>query len=257
VTGRLLGPGGTPLDDGVVETERFYPGAVKERSSLANQAYVLYLEAGTYDFVAIPAPAYPGIPAVRFRGIPIASDTTIDFPLEGHPVDGTVTGDLGAPLGDTSVSADGILAYAATRTGPDGRYRLYLPTGNYVVQVRPGFTNRNTLARRYGSVAVGAPSTLDFDLSGTRWTGTVRSTMDGSPLASVDVSARELGTGFEAGATSGPSGNFLLVLRPYSTYDILLSSGIVGVVQRTIVGVPAANDSTFDLYVEPAPPVAP
>ncbi len=261
VQGRLIGPGGNPIDAGTVEALGDAPGVfVAVTSALVAQRYKLFVPAATYYFRVEASPAYPGLPSLAIGGIPVAADTTIDFSVDGNRISGIVTIDGSTPLIDAGVTAYGATAQAfevraSNRTAADGSYSVYLPAGAYGWEVIPGITARFVARRYFSGGSITAPQTMDFDLSGVDWSGTVRDTSTGSPIGSVDVMAVDRSRSYvSATSTSDPAGQFHLVLEPNRPYDIRLSSSIVGIAPKTISNVAAGNDSTFDLYVEPAAP---
>jgi len=252
VTGRLIGPGGAALSYGEVYAYGG-PPYVSARSRLRNGFFSFLLPAGSYSFDANPTSANPGIPAIRYAGVEFASDTTIDLSVDGLEVSGTVFGPGGVPVGrNVTVYAQAPRAWCSVSTGPDGRYLLHLPAGEYEFRVLPA--DGYIMGLLYPGTIVTVPQTLDFDLSGVEWTGTVRLTTTNQPVPSVSISARGLRWPDVAGTSTDQAGQFRLVVRPNGFYDIRLSSGTPGIVSREIQGVQALNDSTFDLYVAPATP---
>jgi len=158
VSGRMIGPGGTPLASGHV----FVLGSTNTmRADLRAGAFSMMLPRDSYVFWANPDAGYVGVPRVRYDGIAVASDTTIDLSVDGHAVAGTVTGPGGTPLGGAWVSAYTTTASAYAPTATDGTYRLYLPTREYTFRVESP-----EIGVQYPPILIDAPRTLNFDLSG-------------------------------------------------------------------------------------------
>jgi hypothetical protein len=101
---------------------------------------------------------------VKYEGITVSSDTTIDLSLDGHFVNGTVTGPGGLPLYGAIVNATAPNASASSYTTSIGTYGLHLPTGEYVFTVTPP-PGADSLATLVSSpIFIDAPRTLDFSL---------------------------------------------------------------------------------------------
>jgi hypothetical protein len=221
-------------------------------STLRDQRYRLFLPRGEYRFTATPPPSALGLPTTRTDPIMIAADSTIDLSVTGNPVSGSVL--LGAiPLAGATVLAQSGDVSARDTTRSDGSYTLFLPSGNYSFRVYPGREDLYIMPRSYGA-SISGPQSIPLDLSGTDWTGTVRSATDSTVVPAVDVRAVD-SFSFDSGvSTTDMAGMFHVVLQSGRTFEIQLSSTSSGIIPRQIHGIPAGADSTFDLFVTPANP---
>jgi len=164
VSGRLIGPGNTTLDQGYL--------SIRSRTSTARAAvlsgsYTLLVPIDSVSIWANPTPIdyEAGIPHVRYDGIVASSDTTIDLSLDGYLVSGRATGPAGIPLygGWVAAEASDGTASAYMSIAMDGTYHLYLPTREYVFTVYTGSRGNGTHV--YPPLLIDAARTLDFDLS--------------------------------------------------------------------------------------------
>jgi len=128
------------------------------------RVYTLLLPGGTFDFWAKPNEGYWGVPRVKFAGITVAADTTIDFACDGHFVQGVVRDTYGSVQHGAIVSATAPGAAAWNYTDSNGFYGLHLPNGVYefLVTPPPGADTLGTLGTL--GVNITAPRTLDFRL---------------------------------------------------------------------------------------------
>jgi hypothetical protein len=133
-------------------------------AELRNGAYSLLLPAGTYDVWANPNEGYWGVPRVKHEGIIVSADTTIDLAVDGHFVEGTVTGPGGSIQYGAVVSATAPGASAWNYTDSNGRYGLHLPDGEYAFLVTPPPGGDTLGALHTLGVIITAPRTLDFQL---------------------------------------------------------------------------------------------
>ncbi len=254
VDGRLIGPGG-PINDGSVRVlgATNLTFLISAESPLSGQRYRLFIPAGGYWFTATPSPRYRGLPTVRTDPVTITADTTIDLAVSGNPVDGTIT--LGAAsLGGAIVYARNGDVSVRDTTGADGTYLIYLPTGSYGFTGYPGEANRFIVPKTLGPISISGAQTIPLDLSGTQWSGTVRSATDSSAIGAVDVRAAQWYTYDSAVSTTDFSGQFRLIVQAGKTYDLALASASAGIAPFRITGIQAGSDSTFDLFVQRAGP---
>jgi len=250
VTGTVRGPGAAPLSAGSLLASSEYTST---RAEIVGGRYTFLLPEGTYRFSIDPRQLGTGVPEVAFPGIDVVADSTIDFSVDGNLVSGTVMGPGGLPLEAAWVYADGVNASATSQTAADGTYRLYLPSRDYRFYVDPG---RGYIATRsYGPTLVTAPRTLDFDVSGVEWSGTVRNATTGEPLPQIEVRAfgRKISGGSYANWVTGADGLFRLVLERNTTYDLAVTPLDPHGPYVVFRSIPAVNDSTFDLLLPPAP----
>ena len=162
VSGRLIGPGNATLNDGYLS---ILSKMNTTRVAVPSGSYTLLVPPDTLSIWANPSPfGYEaGIPQVRYDGIAVSSDTTMDLSLDGHLVSGRGTFD-GIPLYGGWVSASSPTAQAYSAFAADGTYRIYLPTREYVFTVYTG--GRGDGTHVYPAILIDAPRTLNFDLSG-------------------------------------------------------------------------------------------
>lgn len=254
VQGRVIAPTGATLDSATVLAISDTPsefGNVVASTRYKNGIYSFFLPAGSYDFSGYPDEYASGYPNRRLNGISVAADTTIDIVLQGELLEGLVTGPDGMPLEGALVTASGQGIASRIRTGADGRYALYAPPGNYRFICDP---NEGYILDRISAVySIAGPTTHDFDLSGTEWTGTVRSSATNLPIPGVSAVATLFADSYNRAAvakTEG-AGQFRLVLEPNREYSLTFSeSGMIGL---TIPSIFAAADTTFDIVLDPTP----
>ena len=255
VTGRVIAPTGATLTDVYVYAaggDPFTGRYVDAASSTQSGAFSLLLPKGSYTF-GVYTTSTSGFPSRSLPGIPVQADTSFDIPLGGDLITGTVYGPGAVPLEGVLVTAQGQPGTVRARTASDGTYWLYARAGDYRFFCEPTGPNSYILPRVSTLRAIAGPATLDFDLSGVEWTGTVRSSATLSPIEGVGVSAALFADAFHrsASATTGPAGQFRLVLEPGREYSLSFYSP--GTADRTYPGFLAASDTTFDVLLDPAP----
>jgi hypothetical protein len=259
IQGRLLDPGGRPIPSGSIQASGRYPGGydVSMEAPVTNGRYTLFGPPSNYYFDPKPLPArFP-----RYHGISIfvPADTTIDFRLDGFQVVGKVV--LGGEVIDNAEvevvgPAYGSYPYftARDRTGRDGTFRVFVPSGRCSFSVKPGPAHA-FVARQDFDRTVTMAQTIRFDMSGTAWSGTLREKMTGSPVASVKVTAtQDRSDYFSASCVSDRRGRFRLALHPGLDYVLSLSSTKTRVESQPTPPIRAGNDSTFELKVGIANP---
>lgn len=253
VQGTVTIPGGAPLDSGSVQAydPRDYRTLVYV--PLVAGHYKMYLRPGVYTFFASPQFVVPsGLPQVIVPSVTVSADTTIDIALSGETVTGMVTLGPGVPMAGASVMAQGN-TLSTTITRADGSYPLYAPDGDYDWIVRPGTQNGNVMPSRQLGPGVSGPTTLNFDLTGVRWSGTVRWSADAQPVPSINVTA-QLDYDFTAMSTTDAAGHFDLIVRRGVRQTLYVNSPTKAIASQTFPGVLAGSDSTFDLLVSPPAP---
>jgi hypothetical protein len=224
-------------------------------SRLSKNQYTLFVPPSAYWFITEPGPAYlPRIERIGV-GIEVSSDTTIDFSADGNLATGRVL--LGStPLGHAEIEAVGsfkdLRMSARDKSKADGSYRMYLPNGEYTFWVKPGPASR-FIAPRFRDYEVTAPRTINLNLSGGEWEGTVRDSVTGAPVPSIQVMADGRSAGSAVSETDG-KGRFKLVLDPGRTYALSLSKNHGNTQLNRIPGVFAGRDSTFDILIRTPPP---
>jgi hypothetical protein len=181
------------------------------------------------------------------ENVSITGDTTIDIQLEGIPVSGNVLGPDGLPLEDAGVEA----GYAARiRTRIDGSYRLYVPSGTYRIWFRPPHPFY-IFPRVTDPIAITGPVSIDCDLRGVEWVGTVRRLGTGDPAPGVILIVTQVGDEFERGAAieSGPQGGFRFVLEPNHSYGLRVYDPVAGEYSTPVQDVAAIADTTFEILI--------
>lgn len=247
VTGRLTGPTGAPIDSGSVSAEGPAAPHGGVRAPLKNASYSFLLPAGIYSFYASDADHLSGLAGRSISGVAITADTTIDIELTGVPVSGHVYGPDGLPMDSIAV---GITYLATNLTKPDGSYQLYVPPGTYQVLFVPPYP-RYIFPRVTDPVVISGPTTIDGDLSGVEWTGTVRRTGTGEPAADVRIIVTQAGDELylSAAIKSGPQGEFRFVLEPGHAYDLETYDSTALYWTTRLHDVAATADTTFDILV--------
>lgn len=245
VTGSLTGPGGT-----VLPGARGYANGVGANGEVRvnSGTYSILLPAGSYEFYFSPG-SVMGLPEIRLTRIPVSRDTTIDIVIDGNLVAGTVSGPGGVPLAGAALSAYSDRAGVSGTTDIDGHYEMRIPTGAYSIRVSPPQA-LSYIANRQIATSVSQAMTLDFDLSGTRWSGFVRLASDSTPATGARLYANELGISTGAWTSSDATGRFQFVVRTGGLYRI---DGDYGISAYRVIPVQAVagSDSTFDIYLEP------
>jgi carboxypeptidase family protein len=254
VMGRVIGSTGTALTNAAIYAQATDPltRGVTAEGATGSGAFSLLLPAGTYTFLASPDP-YSGFPTRFLDDFSIRSDTTFDIPLGGDPVTGIVSGPGGVPLSSLLVSALGSRDAARDRTDSDGRYTLYVRPGGYHFRCQPTGTEAYIFPRISTLRAISSPTTLNFDLSGVEWTGTVRSSVTLLPINGVNAHASPYEDAYYrlAVTTTDAAGRFRLVLELGLEYNLSFHSP--GTADLTLPEFVAANDTTFDILLDPAP----
>lgn len=254
VEGRVFGPGGSPVRSGSIKAwgHGRDQREVALESKIVGGHYKMFVSQGEYYF-GTEAPAT--LPSVDGgQKVDISTDTTIDFSADGHLVTGRVVLGAGQPVPGAHVRVDGMAngqqISAHDEARPDGRYRVYLPSGGYQFLVTPGASDSFVVMQFFSLDSLSAARTLDLDMSGTEWHGTVRDTTTGLPLRSVRIVATSAAsTNISAVSVSDERGRFRLVLWPGQIYTVAMTSSKLRIAQKTISGTRANKDSTFDLFV--------
>jgi len=244
VTGALTGPNGTTLPG----AEVYASGTTLAQPRVESGHYSVLLPAGSYDFHFRPGYGVLGLPEILVE-LSVSRDTTLDVAIDGNVVTGTVTGPGGGPLAGAEIYASSEHATVTQGTDLNGHYEIRVPTGSYLIRVMPPDA-LSFIASRQAVIPVSSPMTLDFDLSGTRWSGFVRLASDSTPVAGARVFATEGGYAASASASSDATGRFQFVVRTGGVYQIQTYVGN-GSYHATPFSVEAGADSTFDIYLEP------
>jgi len=210
-------------------------------SEVIDGAYSLFIPEGTYTF-EVTGEDYQTI--FSTSSIPVHADTTLDLRLDRFPVKGFVRGANGNADEGAYVTAGGV----AVESDAAGRYALYPPPAG--IQVRCLSHDRSVLGRVAGPFTITDPTTVDFDLRGTSWAGTVRHQNTNEAAVDCFVAA-SVGAGNERRSAVdriSDTGEFHLTLEPDLAYDFEVwgDESRVRLYQQTLV---ATADTTFQLYV--------
>jgi hypothetical protein len=252
VTGHVLSPTGSVLDSGYVSV-----GGVDDQgndfyanSSFGSGAFSLSLPSGKYNFYGSARNLLSGYPGALVSNVTVVGDTTFDIELAGNLVSGVVRGPDGLPLGGVRVSASGESNGATAITNDAGAYSLYVPSGSYRFFLTPA---ANIFPRITNLYSLNGSAHFDFDLTSTRWSGTLRRTGSGDPIPGVLVAAWLFGDRYQraASATTDASGSFDLYLEPGLEYSLNASEG--NLTTHVSPGIIANVDTTFNITLDPAP----
>ncbi|MGE5180358.1 MAG: carboxypeptidase-like regulatory domain-containing protein [Bacteroidota bacterium] len=218
---------------------------------LAGTDREVFVPPGTYRMeMALTGTGYGYV--YQYRTVQVTADTTMDVSFSGYAVTTHVTGPGGAPVqgGEIYASSDNGVAHA--RLDANGAAILYLPAGTYRFSAYAATSN--VMGRVLPGVAVNGDASLNFDLSGTKWSGVVRRVSDGAPLGNMGVVAK---TSDNHGAYyyTNSDGAFDLVVQPGRLYTFAVIDGQNGNVLYRAYSVPAGADSTFDITVDPNAPL--
>jgi len=250
VTGTITGPNGASLSDATVGTAGVSGGEnVYAYARSAQGTYSLLIPAGVYDFQAAPGGyLQEGLPVIRSRGVPVLSDTTIDFALTGFAVTGTFSLSGGTPMIGAYLAATNDDVFAAARTGLDGTATLYLPAGNYEIR---GAAPSSSIAGPITIMkSIVADDALTFDFSGVRWDMTIRRASDNSFVTGAGAVVREAAEPRAAYGTTDLFGRVQFLVRPGRAYDLTVS-WIEGGYYRdaSVSNLFSAADTTFDISI--------
>ena len=250
VTGSVVDPNGNLLDNGGVSAQLKPPGQGYAASWLKQGSYSLLLPAGTYLFHAGAADYWSGFSPERRESVQIAADTTIDFHLGGILVSGKVLGPDGPPMEGVAVEARGENGYVQNRTAIDGGYRLYVPSGPYRLWFRPPHPFY-IIPRIVGPLTITAPISIDGDLSGIEWSGTVRRLGTNEPAPGISIAARMVDDDDQRAAAirTGLQGEFRFVLEADRRYDLTTYDPESGEQAVRLHGVAATADTTLEILI--------
>jgi len=252
VTGKVLAPNGALVDSGRVTAFLIAPGRSTAVSLLRQGSYSLLLPGGRYSFYAGAANYWSGFSPERKESVSIAADTIIDFQLDGIQVSGRVRGPDGLPMRDVAVRAQGANYSIQNRTAADGSYRLYVPSGLYRLWFSPPYPFF-IIPRVVGPLAVTVPTSIDEDLSGIEWTGSVRRSDTNEPAPGITVVVKVIEDGDEriAAIRTGPQGEFRFILEADRRYDLATSDPERRETVVRMQGVTATTDTTLRILIPP------
>ena len=246
VTGRVTGPSGESIDSGSVSAS--LQGSYDGASSPLNEGhYSLLLPAGTYSLVGSDANYWSGFPARRMGDVSIKADTTIDLQLIGIQVSGTVIGPEGLPMEGVAVEARYV---ARNHTNIDGTYRLYVPPGTYRIWFRPPYPFY-IFPRVTDSIPINSPVSIDGDLRGFEWAGTVRRLGTGDPASGITLGVTQVADELQrrGAIRSGSQGEFRFILEPGHSYNLSTYDPVTNERRIPLQGIAATSDTTFEIFL--------
>ncbi len=246
VTGRVAGPNGESIDSGYVRAS--LQGSYGDASSpLSEGNYSLLLPAGTYSLFGRDDNYWSGFPGRRMVDVPIRADTTIDLQLIGIQVSGTVIGPEGLPMEGVAVEAGYVVR---NHTNIDGTYRLYVPPGTYRIWFRPPHPFY-IFPRVTDSIPINNPVSIDGDLRGFEWAGTVRRFGTGDPASGIYLHVTQVADELHRGAAikSGSQGEFRFILEPGHSYNLSTYDPITYERRIPLQGIAATSDTTFEIFL--------
>lgn len=251
VTGRLLDPAGGVVTNGWVSARIEAPHPSSAVAHIEQGTFSLLLPSGSYALTGEVAGYFSGIPSRTISGVPIQSDTTFDVLLTGVPVQGSVTGPDGAPmpLAEVEIWPQRVL------TNDAGAYRIFAEPGVHAIRCFPPEDRSEVLWRTVARNLTG-PTTIDFDLRGIVWSGTVRFAGSLEPAEGHYVEALTLAPDNRvAWWRVGPAGDFKVILEANRIYDLHVRSPYSGDLDppEYAARFRATADTTFDILIPPPP----
>jgi hypothetical protein len=251
VTGRLLDPTGALVTDGWVSARIESPHPSDAVATIEQGTFSLLLPSGSYALTGQVRDYYSGIPSRTIPGVPIQSDTTFDLELTGVPVQGIVTGPDGTPMPLAEVE----IWPKRVRTNNSGAYRIFAEPGVHAIRCFPP-EDQNEILWRTVARNVTGPTTVDFDLRGIVWNGTVRfagslEAADGRYVEALTLAPDNRYAWWRV----GPAGDFKVILEANRTYDLHVRSPYAGDLDPPEYDARfrATADTTFDILIPPPP----
>jgi hypothetical protein len=252
VGGTVVGPPQANVDGAIVS---FWDRQVHEtiEARVTSGRYQAFLASGLYNIEVNPPSVVSGIPWRDGGQVDIASDTTLDFSLNGHPITGLATGPEGAPLPGATIYIQQLGVGAGANTNAQGEYVLYLPDGHYGCYAFPPVDSQYIFSRSFSEAAVGGPTTVDFPFVGVTWEGVVRDLATAAPVPAATVRVR--GVNYfglylgRAKSITDSSGKFRLSVESPERYDLMVTAAGYETLQLT--DLDAGADSVFDLVIVP------
>lgn len=243
VSGTATGPGGLPVAGFSLYAYRTDPFGFTSTQGVGG-TYRILLQPGPYEFGASPGSGAGGLPSLGFQATIPEQDTTINLDFGGHEVRVQVTL-FGVGIPSTYVTAYKPGVTNDVETDLQGEAVLYLPSGAYDFRVdtrTQGITGPDER-----SADIQGPATIPLDLSGVRWTGTVRRTADLGPVPHALVFVQEIGSERYGRTSTDASGTFEMIVRPGVLHNLWIQPGSGG--NYTVNGIASSADSTFDLSI--------
>jgi hypothetical protein len=251
VTGRVMTPNGSVVDSGCVYAVANDSTRSGTMSQTKEGSYSLFLPHGRYSLQGGTANYWSGFYPARQESVPIEADTTIDFRLGGISVSGVVLGPDGFPMRDAGVEARSNSRFIQQRTDADGHYQLYVPPDSYLVRFSPPHPFYIT-SRVVGPLTITEPTSIDANLSGTEWIGTVQREGTNEPVPGMIVLVGREGDDRMAAITVGPRGEFRFILETGQRYGFQVYDPVRRERRDMLEGVIASSDTAFTFFVPPA-----
>jgi hypothetical protein len=251
VTGRLLDPTGALVTNGWVLARIEAPHPSGAVAYIEQGTFSLLLPSGSYALTGEVAGYFSGIPSRTITGVAIQSDTTFDLELTGVPVQGTVTGPDGAPMPLAMVE----IWPQRVLTNDAGGYRMFTEPGVHAIRCFPPEEQSEILSRTAARLVTG-PTTIDFDLRGIVWSGTVRFAGSLEPAEGHSVWAETPPPDNRAAVSwIGPAGEFRVILEANRSYDLHVHPPAWGDLDlpEYAARFRATVDTTFDILIPPPP----
>ncbi len=253
ITGRVVAPNGALVDSARITASLIAPRYSRATSLLKRGSYSLLLPAGRYSFYAVAANYWSGFSPGRKESVSVTADTTIDFQLDGIQISGRVLGPDGLPMRDVAVMARGA-NYNYTvqkRTTTDGNYQLFVPPGSYRLWFRPPHPFF-IMPRVVGPMTITEPTSVDCNLSGIEWAGTIRRIGTNEPVPGITVLVKMI-EGDDQGAAilTGPQGDFRFILEADRRYDLATHDPENRETVVKVHGVTATTDTTLEILIAP------
>lgn len=212
-------------------------------SDVIDGAYSLFIPEGTHTFEIMDEQFAT---LLTTDGVPVHADTTIDFQFDRFPVRGTVSGADGKPDQGALIS----MGVVYGECDAAGRYVLYPPAGE--IRIFCSSHDPSVLDRMVGPMTVAGPTTVDFDLRGIVWTGTVlrQNTNEVPADCYVVASIGSVNERRSAFSRLSSNGAFQVTVEPGFAYDLDVwhEEPSALLYRQTFT---AASDTTFQLYVPP------
>lgn len=241
--GHVTGPDGTELANVRAQAYGPYPNSA---SYAGPSPFRLLLSPGVYH-LEVDAGYAIGLPTLDTTVVISDRDDSLAIALTGHLVSVHVTTSQSTPLPGSFVEASvaGYYAYVTASTDLNGDARMYMRSGGYTITVDPQIPGM--IPWGFFAVIQGDAS-LSYDLTPVRWSGTVRSRVDQSPIPFAEISLN--GTDASGYLTSSFDGTFEALVRPAAPYE---AQGWAPGFRSLPTFVTLSADSSFDLYLDPDP----
>ena len=244
VSGTGTGPGGTPVGGFSVNAYRTDGGYEYISTRATGSTYQILLRPGPYDFGAYAGSSAPGLPRLSFSVNVPDQDTTIHVDFGGHEVRVQVS------LFGNGVPGAYVSAYKPgvgndVETNLEGEAVFYLPSGTYELQALAPTTGITGPEVR--TVEIQGETTVPIDLSGIRWTGTVRRSSDQMPVPHAAVYVQEIATNRYGRTSTDASGRFEMIVRPGLSHNLWVQPTSGG--NFTVNGIASSADTTFDIPI--------